>query len=279
MSNSRLVAANSGTFSAPLPAVIDAVKAAGFDGLEVWHSDIDALPGGAAAAAALLKQAEIQVPTFQLLRNYEGSGIARQERIEFAQTLMDTMETIGARVLLVCANTDTASSGNQAEQLGDLRMLADLAQARNVQIGFEPLAWSRWIYDYEQACACVEAVNHPCFGLVLDVFHLFSQNTNLKILDRISMDKLFMVQLSNAVAMPLPTLEIARHHRRYPADGDWPVATVVQRLEQHGFDGCYSIEVFNDDYKNQDPRDVAQAAFLSFHELFAPEEYAAQEVS
>jgi len=267
MIESRLVLANSAAFSAPLAVVVDAVKTAGFDGLEVYNDDIDALPGGATAAASILSQAELQVPTFNLLRDYEGSGDARRERIEAAEALMDVMVTLGSRNLTVCANTNAASSGDQAEQRDDLRILADLAQARDMQIGFEPLPWSRWINDYEQAYACVEAVDHPCFGLVLDTFHLFFMNTSLQVLDRIPIDKIVLVQLSNAETMPLPAIEIARHHRLLPSEGEWPVADFVQRIEERGFEGYYSIEVFNDDYKKQDPFAVAQAFLRSFRNL------------
>jgi len=276
MINSRLVVANSAAFSAPLAVVIDAVEAAGFDGLEVYNDDIDGFPGGATAAASILRQADLQVPAFNLLRDYEGSGDSRAERIDVAEALMDDMLTLGARTLTVCANTNAASSGDHAEQLGDLRILADLAQSRDMQIGFEPLPWSRWIYNYEQARACMEAVNHPCFGLVLDTFHLFSTNMSLQVLDKIPMDKIFLVQLSNAVTMPLPTIEIARHHRLFPSEGEWPVADVVQRIEDCGFEGFYSIEVFNDNYKDQDPFEFAKAALLSFRQLFASSEAAAE---
>lgn len=277
MSRGRLIAANTGTFSAPLPVVIDAVQAAGYTGLEVWKTDIDALPGGADAMAERLEQAGLEVPAFQLLRDYEGSGAARRERLAEAEALMDIMGRIGARTLLVCSNTRPDSSPDHAERIRDLRVLAELAQSRNMRIGFEPLAWSQWINDYEQACACVNAVDHPSFGMVLDVFHLFSRKTSLGVLDDIPIDKLFMVQICNAVSMPLPIIEVARHHRRFPSDGEWPVAEVVQRIEARGFDGYYSMEVFNDDYRREDPFQVAQAAILRFRGLFGDEVDAAVE--
>lgn len=268
MNRLRRVAANTGTFRAPLPEIVAVVRAAGFDGLEIWSRDLDEACGGARGVASLLREAGLKIPAFQLLRDYEGSDRPRAERLAEAEELFERMIGLGADTLLVCATADPKSTSDLGAHVRDLRALADLADARGLRIGFEPLSWSRWVSTYEQAWACVEAVDRSSFGLVLDVFHLFSRNTSLRILDRIEIDKLFMVQLCNAVTMPLPVIEIARHHRRFPADGEWPVFAVVQRLEARGYDGFYSIEVFNDAYKTRDPAEVAAHAYRSFCELF-----------
>jgi 4-hydroxyphenylpyruvate dioxygenase len=68
--------------------------------------------------------------------------------------------------------------------------------------------------------------------------------------------------------MTLPAIEIARHHRLLPTQGRWPVAQVVQRLESRGYDGIYSIEVFNDVLRKEDPFHLAACAWRSFCELF-----------
>ncbi|MFS8606813.1 MAG: sugar phosphate isomerase/epimerase [Gammaproteobacteria bacterium] len=268
MNRSRRVAANTGTFCAPLPAIVAAVRAAGFDGLEVWSRDLTDTYGGARGVASLLREAGLEIPAFQLLRDYEGSDRPRAERLAEAEELFEQMIDLGTDTLLVCATADPRSMPDLEAHVRDLRALADLARARGLRIGFEPLSWSRWVSTYEQAWACVEAVDRPNFGLVIDTFHVFSRGSSLRIVDRIEIEKVFMVQLCNAVTMPLPVIEIARHHRRFPADGEWPVHELVQRLEARGFEGFYSIEVFNDAYKTRDPAEIAAQAYRSFCGLF-----------
>ena len=270
MRKPRLLAADTRTFNASLPDVIEATKAAGFDALDVGIEDIEPA-GGLEAAATLLGHSGMDIPTFRLLRDFEGSGDARTARVAEAETLMDAMAVIGATTLQMCANADPRSSSDHTEQVNDLRLLADMAQSRGLLIGFEPLPWSQWINDYDKAWACVEAVNHPCLGLVLDTFHLFSRYTSLDVLDKVTMDKLFSVQLSNAVTMSLPTIEIARHHRLFPSEGEWPVAKVVRHIEARGYEGYYSLEVFNDKFKKLEPTEVAKSAYSSFCRLFDSE--------
>jgi 4-hydroxyphenylpyruvate dioxygenase len=268
MTHSRLVTANTRTFSAALPTILEAVKAAGFNGVELWNEDVASLTGGAAEACALLADAQLRVSAFQLLRDFEGGHGSLTARLEKAEHLMSVMEGVGSDMLLVCSNGDATSCGDPQVQVRDLRALAELAAARRMRIGFEPLAWSPWIHDYETAWACVNRVDHPALGITLDMFHLFARCTPLGFLEQIPIQKLFGVQLCNAVPMQLPAIEIARHYRRFPSKGVWPVAGVVQRLEARGYSGFYSVEVFNDDYRRDDAFDVAKLAWASFQELF-----------
>ncbi len=271
MTQSRLVTANTRTFSAPFPIVVEAVKKAGFTGLEVWNDDITRLSGGVGEARTLLAEAKLGISAFQLLRDFEGGRASRTVRLEQAERLMSTMAEIGSDMLLVCSNGDSASSSDPADHVADLRALAELAAARHMRIGFEPLAWSPWIHDYETAWACVDRVDHPSLGITLDMFHLFARSTPLEVLERIPIEKYFGVQLCNAVPMPLPAIQIARHHRLFPSEGTWPVADVVRRLDARGYAGSYSVEVFNDDYRERDPVEIAARAWGSYQELFARE--------
>lgn len=272
MNSSRLVTANTRTFAVPLAQIANAVKTAGFNGLELWKEDIARLPGGAAEARDLLANTELRVSALQLLRDFEGSGPERiAEQLAEAERLMSLMPLIGTDTLLVCSNSNPHSSSDRREQADNLRALAELAAARHMRIGFEPLAWSPWINNYETAWACVESVNHPALGLTLDMFHLFARETPLSFLDRIPIEKYFGVQLCNAVPSPLPLIEVARHHRRFPSSGVWPVADVVRRLEARRYAGFYTLEVFNDAYLERDALEVARLAWDSYRALFAVE--------
>jgi 4-hydroxyphenylpyruvate dioxygenase len=269
MSKKRLCTVNTATFSAPLPIIAAAAGQAGFTGLEVWKDDILRFPGGAPAVNQLFRGAGLTLSTFQLLRDFEGSDASElRERQAEAGMLMDLMQEVSADTLLVCANTRLGSSGDRSRQLADLAALADMAASRHLRIAFEPLAWSRWINTYEDTWKCVAAVDHPALGLTLDMFHLFHRGTPPEFLDQIPLAKIFGVQLCNAAPMTLPVIEIARHHRLLPTAGPWPVAQVVQRLESRGYDGFYSIEVFNDVLRMQDPFHLAARAWRSFCDLF-----------
>lgn len=262
----RLVSANTRTFGYDLEVVLEAVGDAGFHGIEVWEEDAATCPLDVRSA---VEKANLEISAFQLLRDFEGCGaVLMPEKLVEAEKLMSMMQKAGASTLLMCANTQKTSSGGKTQQISDLKELARMAASRGLRVGFEPLAWSKWIYDYELADACVSAVNESNFGLVLDVFHLFSRGTSIEVVDELDVDKLFLLQLSNVSDLQLPTIEVARHHRRFPSDGIWPVGEVVRNLDRRGYEGYYSLEVFNDSYRKQDPFEVALQGMRSFESIF-----------
>jgi sugar phosphate isomerase/epimerase len=79
-------------------------------------------------------------------------------------------------------------------------------------------------------------------------------------------DAILTVQLSDFMVAELPSNEeriaTARHLRVFPGEGmhSAQVAELVQRLSGMGYRGDYSLQVFNDDYRQMDPAKVAQRA-------------------
>ena len=67
--------------------------------------------------------------------------------------------------------------------------------------------------------------------------------------------KVFLVQLSDfmwhEVRSPEDRIDTARHYRVFPGEGvhSEEVAKFVQRIDEIGYRGDYSFEVFNDDFK------------------------------
>lgn len=265
------VTANTASFSASIDVVAEVSKAAGFDGLEIWERDVLEFSGGAAGLRAALETRGLSLSALQVLRDFEGAtGLDRAVKLTEAENLLDMTRATGGDTLLLCANTLATSSSDSDAQVIDLRTLAAMAAGRGVRVAFEPLAWSQWINRYEIALERVEAVDHPALGLALDAFHLFYQASPLDLVDRMPMDRCFLVQLCDAKPMDLSALQIARHHRLLPGEGVWPVAELVRRLEGRGYGGFYNIEVFNDAYKTEPPAAFAARAFASFQALFEP---------
>jgi len=262
------VTLNTASFACPLDEVARVAKAHGFDGIELWARDIEP-PLSAQYVGELMRSHGLGVSAFQVLRDFEGnetSGL--HARLAQAEALMHAMATIGADTLLVCANTDSHSSGDRKTQAADLRALADMAAARQLRIAFEPLAWSRWLNRYEDAWACVEQINHPALGLTVDSFHWFWSGTPVAFARQIAAHRCFIVQLSDARPEGRAAIEVARHDRLFPGEGVWLVDDLARTFHAAGFDGFYNLEVFNDSYRTLAPDDFAARAARSFHQIF-----------
>lgn len=259
---------NSASLAIPLHELARGARESGFHGLELWASDI----GGDTSASAvhdLMLAHDLKVSAFQLLRDYEGSPQPLKNlQLARAENLMDDMVAIGADTLLVCANAAEDSSGDRAQIVNDLRFLADMAAHRGLRIAFEPLAWSRWLNTYEEVTACILAADHPSLGWAVDAFHWFWGATPIEHAAAMPVHKCFEIQLCDAKPNGLAAIELARHHRLFPGEGDWPVAELARAFRELGFEGFFNIEVFNDDYRNLSPEEFIGRAVASINSLF-----------
>ena len=84
------------------------------------------------------------------------------------------MQTLGAPMILVCANASPGAVTDDARIAAQLYELADRAARRNLRVGYEALAWSRHVNHYEHAWSIVKAADHPHLGIVIDSFHILS---------------------------------------------------------------------------------------------------------
>jgi len=228
---------------------VHAARSSGFGGLEIWQSDIgEKMPE--ALARELLASNGLEISAFQLLRDFEGApDHLRSERLIEAEKLMSQMTGLGARTLLLCANTSEECSSDPRVIAADLRMLADMAAERGLSVALEPLVWSKKLNRYEDALACVLALDHRALGLMVDSFHWFWAGTPIEFARQIPPSKYLGMQVCNVERCDLPPLQVARHHRLFPCEGIWPISDLIREVRSAGYDGLINFEVFNDAYK------------------------------
>jgi 4-hydroxyphenylpyruvate dioxygenase len=59
-------------------------------------------------------------------------------------------------------------------------------------------------------------------------------------------------------------LFLSRHHRCFPGQGDLPVAAMMRRLDEIGYQGPISHEIFSDDFRSASSRRIANDGMRSF---------------
>jgi 4-hydroxyphenylpyruvate dioxygenase len=249
------------TFGGKLPGKLEAMRAAGFTAIEFWPRDLFEHAEGPDVAINLLRRTGLRVAAYQALRNYEGMPAeVRRQKLGVAAQLMDQMALVGADLLVLCSNTDPGSSGDRAHMVDDLRVLGDLARRRGVRIAYEGLSWGRWIRDYRDAWALIEATDHEQVGMLLDGFHIFVMDLPMTAIDGMRVEKIFLVELADLPGTRLDVLEVSRHYRLFPGEGIAPIDEFVQRVRGIGYTGCWSVEVFNAHYLALSPDAVAMRA-------------------
>jgi len=258
------------TLAGPLEAKLRASRALGFSQIMLWAKDLADFPEGLDSAVALIKASGLKVTGMQVMRDYEGlTGPLHEYKIDIAKHLLHLCRAVGAPLLLVCSTTSTHASADRDHIARDLAKLATLAVPIGIRIGYEALSWGRHVNEYPASWEIVEMADHANLGLVLDSFHIFSNNTPLDSISDIPAERIALVQLSDYmwrdIHSPQERLETARHLRVFPGEGthSHELSDLLRRIDRCGYRGDYSFEVFNDDYLQMPPEFVAARAHQS----------------
>ncbi len=246
------------SLSGDLAEKLEAIAAAGFEGVEIFENDLLSFDGAPADVRKRVVDLGLEVITFQPFRDFEAMPPEGRERaFARAERKFDLMGELGCELLLVCSNVSPQSLGGIDRAAADLHALGERASRRGMRIGFEALAWGRHINDYRDAWEAVRRADHPAVGLVLDTFHIFARRTDLKPISAIPRDRIFLVQIADAPLLEMDSLSWSRHFRNFPGQGELPLIDFMAVLQATDFDGLVSLEIFNDQFRAGSARNVA----------------------
>lgn len=243
-----------GTLREKLVAIADA----GFEGIEIFETDIVAHDGPPAEVGRMARDLGLEIIAFQPFRDFEGMPEPRRTRaFERARRKLEMMAELGAPRLLVCSNVSPHALGGIDRAAADLREFGDLAEGFGVEIGFEALAWGRYIRDWRDAWEVVRRADRPNVKLVLDSFHTLAPGYPVEQMRAIPGDRISFVQLADAPRIDMDVLQLSRHLRLFPGQGDLPIGEFMEAIRATGFDGWISHEIFNDRFRMALPRRIA----------------------
>lgn len=238
------------SLSGTLPEKLEAVAAAGFDGVEIFENDLLYFDGSPRDVRRIVTDLGMEVSLFQPFRDFEGCRRDRlQQNLDRAERKFDLMGELGTDRILVCSSVSPDVIRDDEVLIEDLARLAERAARRGIVIGYEALAWGRYVNSYRHAWKLVKAVDHPNLGVLLDSFHTLSIDDDLSLIQTIPAEKIAFVQLADAPRMAMDVLEWSRHHRCFPGQGDFDLAGFVAPIMATGYQGWLSLEVFNDGFR------------------------------
>ncbi|OQV00584.1 hypothetical protein CLAIMM_06063 [Cladophialophora immunda] len=169
-----------------------AAAAAGFQGVEIYITDLDsyattrAIPRVTAATEIqrLCAQHQLEVVCLGSFDNFEGNPRrSLEERLHRAEEWIAMARALGTDVIQVPSNDDRDAVGDMATVVAELQALADLGLRgresepafRPVRFAYEALGWATHVADWEESLRVVDRVARPNFGLCLDTYHVLAR--------------------------------------------------------------------------------------------------------
>ena len=235
-----------------------AIAAAGFEGVEIFENDFTCYDGSARDVARICSDLGLKICALQPFRDFEGMpGALRAQTFRRIERKFDLMQELGTDLLLVCSNVSPASLGGIDRAADDFHELGERARARNLRVGFEALAWGRHVNDYRDAWEIVRRADHTSIGVILDSFHTLAPSFPIAAIRAIPGDRIFLVQLADAPQLDLDVLSWSRHFRCFPGQGNLAIKDFMQAVDDTGYTGPLSLEIFNDQFRAQSTKDFA----------------------
>ena len=250
--------------SGGLDEKLAAAAAAGFDGVEIFENDLVACAWSPTEIRRRAEDLGLSMELYQPFRDFEAVPPDRlAHNLRRARRKLELACLLGAPLLLVCSSVSDLATDDDSLASEQLHQLAALAEEHGLRVAYEALSWGRHVNDYEHAWRIVEAASHPALGVCLDSFHILSRGTDLDAIGSIPSDKLFFLQLADAPLLSMDVLQWSRHHRCFPGQGSFDLPGFLQRVVAAGYRGPWSLEVFNDVFRQADPGHTAVDAMRS----------------
>jgi 4-hydroxyphenylpyruvate dioxygenase len=244
--------------SGELDEKLAAIADAGFDGVEIFENDLLVFDKAPREVGRMVRDRGLEITLFQPFRDFEGMPEPQRGRtFDRAERKFDIMQELGTDLVLVCSNVSPIALGGLDRAAADFHELGERAAKRGLRVGYEALAWGRHIHDHRDAWEIVRRADHPNIGLILDSFHTLARKIDVNSIRSIPKEKIFIVQLADAPLIDMDLLYWSRHYRNMPGEGDLAVTDFTRAVAATGYDGYFSLEIFNDQFRGGSTRSIA----------------------
>ncbi|RUL88639.1 sugar phosphate isomerase/epimerase family protein [Tautonia sociabilis] len=245
--------------------VVDQIRIAaeaGYDAIEPWIRDIDRYVeqgGSLRDLASRIRDAGLAVPSaIGFARWAVDDDDERAAGLEEAKRTMSMLAELGGTRLAA------PPVGLTDRKYGDLATLAE-RYARLLELGAEfGVTPQLEVWGFSQTfnrlgeVAYVAVESGRADACILpDVYHLYKGGNRLAGLRHLNGASIQVFHLNDYPADP-PRETITDADRVFPGDGVAPLGELMTILDAIGFDGTFSLELFNRDYWSRDPLAVAR---------------------
>ncbi len=192
-------------------------------------------------------------------------GKTKEVMEEFSINL-EICKSLSIPVLIV--PSDSVSSVEEAhyQQAADSLVEASaIADKYGVNLAIEFLAKSRFLGSLSTAILLARKVSRENVGILFDTFHFYCGISKIEDIDLSRGDEIFLVHLNDVAEKPREIL--TDKFRVLPGRGIIPLKTIIKKLQKIGYNGYYSLELFNEELWNKDPFLAAKECFESLEEF------------
>jgi sugar phosphate isomerase/epimerase len=230
----------------PLLDRLAPARLAGFDAISVWPGDVtghDRSHVRQAVAAAGLAITDVELIGNWLPGHAVATGAyAELMRPMTADYVLPIAAKLGAQTVSVAELTGLPF--DPVEIARHFAALCDRAAEFALRLAIEFVPTGA-IADLDRALEIVDRAGRGNGGIMLDSWHFFRSGSSLDRLARMPGERIFSVQLNDALAAPEADLNMGMVNRLLPGEGELDLAGFMQALAATGTRAPVGIETFS----------------------------------
>jgi len=246
----------------PLPEVLRIARHTGWDAIELRRIDFARASESGQSAAEVLDLVRGSGLTVACVGVEAGWMFTLgPERRRLRRAFAESCEWAAQLHCTTVMSPVDRGRGDPQQAAGNLREVGDLAAQHGVRLALEFNSQAEQFKTLDQAREVVTRAGHAHCGLLVDTYHLYRSDGDLRALRELSPDEIAYVQYSD---VPRDGLRPGvTTDRLPPGQGIVPFAEVFQVLEEKGYQGYLSYEAPNPSAWARDPEDVAREALAA----------------
>lgn len=247
----------------PLKDKIRVAAETGYDGIELWINELEKHEeegGDLEALGAELRDLGLFVPNVIGLWNcMPAEDEVWLKSLEHTRGRMRRSAAVGSKHVAAIPAPDRPDFDVKlgAERYRELIRIG--REEFGIIVAFEFVGFLKGIHRLGQAAAIALDANDPDACLIADTFHLYRGGSGFEGIRHLNGDFIADFHWNDVPAEP-PREEMGDEHRIYPGDGILPLKKTLQHLTAINYRGPLSIEMFNREQWDQDPKLVAETA-------------------
>jgi len=246
---------------------IEAAADAGFDGVGLWHDEINAYLREGHSLAELLEilvEKKLVVHETCYIANWQYvPRSTRKKTLDEARWKFEQCAELGAGCMIAVAGRGEHELSRATDEFVEL---CETAAEFEVKVALEFIFSREQIKDLATAWEIVEKAEQENGGLVLDTHHFFLGGSDPSDILSVSPSKIFIVHISDA-PKDVPVEEMTYKNRVHIGTGIIPLREILEALAKIGYSNPISVEIFNEDYWRQPPEKVVAEAKKKLDEL------------
>lgn len=256
-----------------LPEQVKVASDAGYDAIEPWINDLKKFVAEGGSLTDLKKQIDDAGLTVESAIGFANWIIddkdARLKQLDDARTDMELLKMIGGKRIAAPPIGAHKSPGPALPVIAErYRDLLEVGAQVGVVPQLELWGFSKTLSRLGELAYVATEAGHPDACVLPDFYHIYKGGSDFAGLMMIEASKMKVFHINDYPADP-PRETISDEHRVYPGDGVCPLVETIRMLVDHGFNGHFSLELFNREYWKQDANLVAKTGLEKMQTVVA----------